>query len=397
MDGVLSIAAKDIDKDGYIDIVSASNKDNKIAWYKNTNGTGDFSTEQIITSNMIGVQSLNLVDIDNDGYLDVLSAASTPTSAFQGSMNNKIAWFKNTSGNFDNELVISTKAIGAKYASTTDINGDGYIDVISASEDDNKVAWYKNTSTDNLFEDARIISRQVRFPSEVYAGDFDGDLDIDILSLSQHNAQVAWYENTNGKGLFGNQRIITEKIGTGNSVPTAFPVDIDGDGDLDIAVGKRDELSWYENKDGKGAFGAQQIIYVSGATNGTLVSMEIADIDGDGDDDIIASAFNDVEIQLYENINGSGSFLSRRFNAKETGAIYPADIDGDNDVDIVAVSRNGNRNDSISWYENVTGNGTFSIEHNISEVEIYGNSIHAIDVDNDGDMDVLTASGHPQN
>ncbi|WP_459209719.1 T9SS type A sorting domain-containing protein [Aquimarina rhabdastrellae] len=446
VDEVSSIITVDIDEDEAIDVITASKKDNKIAWYKNISGEGDFSNQQIISSSIINVQSIFTSDIDNDGDLDLVSAASTPTSSFQASINNKIVWYENTDsrGDFGEEQVISTKAIGAKFVIAKDLNNDGYIDIISASKDDNKIAWYKNTSLQNQFEDARVITRQVKFPNDVYVGDFDGDNDVDILSLSQHDAKVAWYENIDGYGFFGNQRIITERVGTGNSVPTAYPTDIDGDGDLDISVGKGNELSWYENIDGKGdfsaqhifsnesghpriarasdidkdgdmdllfgyyrddrivwyenidgngTFGDQKVITTSGGTNGSLVSMEISDIDGDGDDDIIAVSFDRYKINWYEN-DGTGTFSSHNFDANETGSIYPADIDGDNDIDIVAVSINGSNNDSVSWYENVDGNGGFSVEHYVSNVRIHGNSINVADMDNDGDLDILTASGH---
>jgi hypothetical protein len=58
----------------------------------------------------------------------------------------KIAWYKNTdgAGTFGAQQVISTAALGAISVYATDIDGDGDMDVLSASVGDDKIAWYKN-------------------------------------------------------------------------------------------------------------------------------------------------------------------------------------------------------------------------------------------------------------
>ena len=69
-------------------------------------------------------------------------------------------------------------------------------------------------------------------------------------------------------------------------------------------------------------------------------------------------------------------------------SVYAIDIDGDGDNDVLSASYNNNQ---IAWYVN-DGNGNFSTEQIISTNAIGANSVYAIDLDNDGDNDVLSAS-----
>jgi hypothetical protein len=77
-----SVYAADLDGDG---VLSASQRDNKIAWYAN-DGTGHFGPQQVISTKARGAQSVYAADIDGDGDLDVLSASL---------MDGKIAWYEN--------------------------------------------------------------------------------------------------------------------------------------------------------------------------------------------------------------------------------------------------------------------------------------------------------------
>jgi uncharacterized repeat protein (TIGR01451 family) len=97
----------------------------------------------------------------------------------------------------------------------------------------------------------------------------------------------------------------------------------------------------------------------------------------------------------YKNTNGLGAFtLVTNLTFRSNMAVYPADIDGDGDKDIVAVSSLGGGGfDAVVWFENTTGLGNFNTKHPISTLSIHGESIHAADIDNDGDMDVITGGG----
>ena len=114
--------------------------------------------------------------------------------------------------------------------------------------------------------------------------------------MSLDDNKIAWYEN-DGNGGFGPQRVITEGAFGARSV---YAADMDGDGDQDVlsASFNDDKIAWYEN-DGNAGFGPQQVITTS--ADGTR-SVYDADLDGDGDQDVLSASSGDNKIAWYENL-----------------------------------------------------------------------------------------------
>ena len=284
--------AADLDGDGDIDVLSASQGDNKIAWYENTDGLGAFGPQQVITTAARGAHSVFAADLDGDGDIDVLSASFVDF---------KIAWYENTDGlgAFGPQQVITTAADWAWSVFAADLDGDGDPDVLSASSHDNKIAWYENTDGLGAFGPQQVITTALNSARSVFAADLDGDGDIDVLSASQTDFKIAWYENTDGMGAFGPQQVITTSA---NHPQSVYAADLDGDGDIDVlsaSVGD-DKIAWYENTDGLGAFGPQQVI--TRAADGAY-SVYAADLDGDGDVDVLSASIDDDKIAWYENLS----------------------------------------------------------------------------------------------
>ena len=88
-DGAFSVVAADLDADGDMDLVSASELDNKIAWYENTDGAGAFGPQRIVTTLAVGARSVFAADLDGDGDMDLASASFA---------DDKIAWYEDTDG-----------------------------------------------------------------------------------------------------------------------------------------------------------------------------------------------------------------------------------------------------------------------------------------------------------
>lgn len=429
--GLTSVVASDMDSDGDLDIVSTTATDNQLSWFKNLNGLGNFSSENILNTSTIPSNAVLVADINNNNTNDIIYTST-----------NEIGWLSNNgSGIFSSQQAITDKAFGVWAIIMADLDGDGKKDLVSASEDDNKIAWYQNNGN-GTFGRQVVIARSVKYPNNVYPGDFDGDQDIDLLVNSQHDAKLTWLENVNGLGFYGKEHIITENAAVGNQTPIACPVDIDGDGDLDIAAMKDNliflwyenvdghgnftphtinstssgvtliraqdldgdgdmdlvcgvysskEISWYKNL-GSGTFGPKQIIN-PWEGNGGLTSIEIADMDGDNDMDIIGTDYN-WHMYYIKNTNGLGNFaVQELINFGYMYAVYPADMDGDGDKDILGISISGGdlSNAGVAWFEN--NNGSITAAHNVSTMAAAGQSVKAVDMDGDGDLDVLTMEG----
>ncbi len=87
--------------------------------------------------------------------------------------------------------IITTDADGALSVYAVDMEGDGDMDVLSASQLDNKIAWYENDGDEN-FTPHTITTDAVSAVS-VYAVDVDSDGDMDVLSASYTDDKIAWY------------------------------------------------------------------------------------------------------------------------------------------------------------------------------------------------------------
>ena len=86
---------------------------------------------------------------------------------------------------FASQSVITTGAGTPQAVFTADVDGDGDLDALTASELDNKIAWYENDGASPPGWTARTISTAALTASSVHAADVDGDGDVDALSASQ--------------------------------------------------------------------------------------------------------------------------------------------------------------------------------------------------------------------
>ncbi len=84
--------------------------------------------------------------------------------------------------------VISNTADAARSVFAADMDGDGDNDVLLASELDNTIAWYQNTDGKGTFSTEKIITTTLQ-PTSVYAVDLDNDMDNDIVFASYGDKQ----------------------------------------------------------------------------------------------------------------------------------------------------------------------------------------------------------------
>ena len=220
----------------------------------------------------------------------------------------------------------------------------------------------------------------------MYAKDLDNDGDMDIMSASANDDKIAWYEN-NGAGdpSFTARTIAT----TADGAASVFAADLDGDGDQDVLSASLNDntVAWYEN--GLAAFGDPTFasITVTTSTDGARDAIAV-DLDQDGDVDIISASAEDDKVAWYEN-SGSESFTAYTISTSVDGVTYLAasDIDQDGDIDIVSASK---YDDKISWFEN---NGSQSFTANtVATSADEPMSVAVADMDGDGDLDIVSGS-----
>jgi len=359
-DGPRSVHLADLDGDGRMDVLSASYHDDKIAWYAAVNCPRGYGPQQIISTEGDGPWSVLAVDVDGDGDADVLSASINDS---------KIAWYENLdgAGSFGPQQLIADDAIGAEDVFASDLDGDGDVDVLSASYIDDVIAWYPNDGAGS-FTTKRIVSQTADGASSVFAMDLDGDGDVDVLSSSDVDDEIAWYENRDGSGDFGAGSIISA---TADGAQSVFAADLDGDGDADVLSASIDDdvFAWYENLDGAGSFGGANIISTA-LVNPRVVTC--ADLDGDADPDVLW--VSQIKVGWFENTDGAGTFGAPQILGTVSAArdVLAADMDGDGDTDVAVAGAGA---DEILWFENTSNDCNGNGIPDTCEADCNGNGI----------------------
>ena len=335
-----SVFAVDIDGDDDMDIVSASS--GKIKWFESDGASDPSWTANDIDTGVSLAHSVFASDIDGDGDMDIVSASMS---------DNTIAWYEND-GNSDPSWTtnyVDTNLNGAHSVYAADIDGDGDMDIVTASYANNTIAWYENHGTsDPSWTRVDIDTNRGRAHS-VFVVDIDGDGDMDIVSASGDGDHIVWYENDGASNPSWTAAVIDTNALDARFV---FAADMDGDGDMDVlsASYADNTIAWYENDGNTNPSWTAANIYTS-ATNATAVFA--ADIDGDGDMDILSASRGDNTIAWYENDGASDpSWTTADIDTNASGAnsVFAADMDGDGDIDIISGSG------KIAWYETESPN-----------------------------------------
>ena len=262
-----------------------------------------------------------------------------------------------------------------------DLDGDGLVDVLSASFSDHRIAWYRNIDN-HRFSQQQTLSDEVREASDVEVGDLDGDGDLDIAASSCRDSTLVLFFNT-GEGVFATPQILNLYVNDINGLELA---DLDQDEDLDIIwfATDTDTLGWLAN-DGSGGFPEAHSF---GSQVYNPFSLQVADLDENGFPDILFSKPEANGVTWLANM-GDGEFASPvelEGGISEPYAIKAADLNGDQKPEVLAISGDGSR---LFIFNNL-GNGQFAAPQPFTSTFISsGSPIQTADLDLDGDLDVL--------
>jgi len=395
-----AVYSSDIDGDGDLDIVSSSGE---AKWWENSAGDATSWIERFVG---LSAHAIARGDVDGDGHADVLAGG-----------NSSLFWWKSVlcqtlttdhvgggidptaiplaDGTFVENQIIDDTFTGVTDAAAGDLDGDGDLDVAGVARTGGGVHWVENVSSDATVWTKHFIATGLVDPSGVSIGDFDGDLDADLLGTIDGENRILWWENRAGDGSIWTEHSVANDL---TGIRGAASADLDGDGDLDVLTAADESIAWWENGDGGRTWTEHS---VDGAFSGAN-SVVGKDLDGDGDLDLLAAADLDDEVAWWENELGDGSRWTRRTIALgfagATSAIA-SDIDRDGDLDVVASAETTG---AVSWFENLDGTGVhWSIRYIVGgrsidrQPGIGAHAILAADLDHDGDLDVVAAGESP--
>jgi hypothetical protein len=349
--GAYAAHAADLDDDGDLDVVAALQGPGEVALYERLPGApGDppAFARRAIASGIVGLTAVTVADLDGDGDDDVIaSAINSPTP---------VVWLQNAGGLAFVRRDVPVSVGSVRWTHAHDLDRDGDEDLAIADWFGDTLAWLENDGPGPLggiaFVERIVLSPtvgtgEVDGPRSVHAGDVNGDGRPDLLTASFSDSRVAWYENTGGDPpVFEQRTITTSALGAHSVVAT----DVDDDGDLDalVAAFTGDRVSWFDNQGGASPSFVERTIGpdVRGA------SRAIAhDMDADGDLDVVTGSVGDGTVRWFENDDGSPPAFAERIvdrDVVEPWTVFAADIDGDGDADILSASSG---DDTVAWYE----------------------------------------------
>src|SRR5262245_53197934 len=179
--------------------------------------------------------------------------------------------------------------------------------------------------------------------------DIDGDADVDLLVAAPAEGRLLLLRNVDGTGATWSPVTVST---ASPDLRDTVAGDIDRDGDMDAASVSHPSglLAWHENLDGSGTTWATHTI---AAENG--FALDLADIDRDGDLDVVAEPnAHGSPLRWYRNDGAGASWTTRTIGPYVFGEanIETVDLDRDGDLDVLHLESG-----YTEWYEN-TGGGT---------------------------------------
>jgi hypothetical protein len=385
-----NIGVADVDNDGDIDVFLSGYVENGMFLNPFTNlffndGQSQFTEYTLGTFN-ISKSAIGFYDDQLDGDLDILLIGVTPGGLSTMSYQN------NGNGTFVNGFSEDVAPYDNARIKVADINSDGRDDVmVIGGENQSPIftkLYYGNTFGNLKLVDGSGIDGYRGSSVKSYFGDVDLDGDLDLLSIGfKENVVGSDYElyKNNGVGNYTNQGA----PGLSQYPQDGALADVTGDGYLDAIVANGPSLA-YTTNDGFGFFNGPLNVIASNIWNSSDVRVFVEDLDQDGDLDIVHTGDHvDYHTEVYLN-DGVGNFTELLTAGLDNLLIEDMDlndIDGDGDIDLIMMSSDSVWNPKSQIYFN-DGLGNFTLSSNALH-GVWAGECRLMDFDNDNDLDAL--------
>ncbi len=329
------------------------------------------------------------VDLNGDGLPEIVAGAQSQGVAVLPNLG---------AGNFEAAQVTPLPGgplMIVRGITAADFDGDGDADVAASNRGGFEVWILRNVGGSLVHVQTVNPGPNFGYQS-VRAGDLDGDGDQDLVTpneTSGPDGDTLFFLANDGSGFFTVASSIGFPPPPNRSILYALPADVDADGDADVVFAFEPKVAVVLN-DGTGAFGAP-IPFTIGPHNGTQ-QIAIADLDGDGFLDVATANSGATSLSVLRNLGTTGGTwngLAPSIDFSTGGSaigIAAADFDVDGDPDL-AISLEDL--DEARLYLN-NGSGGFS-EGPILPTPTIPERLAAGDLDGDGTPDILGSRQDP--
>ncbi len=329
-------------------------------------------------------------DLDNDGDIDLATVDYQSPCTTGGSV---VVLLNKGGGAFADPVEYPAGDCTGDLA-LADLDGDGALDLVVTHYAQNAISVLLNHGNGSFGPPVNYTVGT--YPYFAAAGDLDGDGDIDLVtanlgdwqSFPAHDGSVSVLLN-NGNGTFAAP--VNYVVGT--STQSLTLADLDRDGDLDIATVN---YGWDYGLNGPVENAANILLngghgtFTRGGHYGVgaqPVSIAAADLDADGDTDLI-TANRSNSISVLRN-SGAGAFSAAQSygTLSDPRQVLAVDMDSDGDRDIVVKNYSGV---TVFWND---GDPAFP---NVTSYALVGFGLAVADLDSDGTADIAAAvPGYP--
>lgn len=346
-----SVVAADFNRDGKLDVAAAANEE--VAWF-DRGERPSFWKKNVIqkqTTETGSVWSAWLVahDLDGDGDLDLLSHTLA---------NGNLAWYEcpaDPTQPWKWRLIDNLP--GVHFEALEDLNRDGRPELVANHE--GAIVWYsiprnpQNALAANyrgeaggrtVWERKQIVrsgaTGQTHYLSFV---DLDKDGDRDIVTGAAEGGYLAWWERPADATLIWTKHLIRDEM---PGATHCIPVDVNQDSQWDLIYsrGHGKGIGWLV-----GPRWQEERVIDDGWLEGPH-TIEIADLDKDGDYDIISAGRTNGRTAWFE-ADSKGKFVRREMDPAQSGNdIRSVDVDGDGDLDLIQA---GESSKNVIWWENL--------------------------------------------